>query len=99
MSKQEEREKGAFVYKGAGARSKMDGSAPPEQRLCDQEHVAMQRCLAARNHQEKWCKEQIKAWKQCFDETRAHHRTEHEKAQPRTWLDPSKYDKQGRPLR
>ena len=94
-----EREKGAFVYKGAGARSKMSADAPPEQRLCDKEHIAMQRCLAARNHQEKWCKEQIQAWKVCFDETRAQHYTESEKTKPRTWIDPSKFDKQGRPLK
>ena len=48
-----EREKGAFVYKGAGRRSKMAEDAAPEQRLCDTFHVQMQRCLAARNHQEK----------------------------------------------
>ena len=49
-----EREKGAFVYKGAGRRSRMAEDAPPEQRQCDTFHVQMQRCLAARNHQEKW---------------------------------------------
>ena len=48
-----EREKGAFVYKGAGRRSRMAADAPPEQRQCDTFHVQMQRCLAARNHQEK----------------------------------------------
>ena len=48
-----EREKGAFVYKGAGRRSRMAEDAVPEQRLCDNFHVQMQRCLAARNHQEK----------------------------------------------
>ena len=34
-----EREKGAFVYKGAGRRSKMTEDAAPEQRLCDTFHV------------------------------------------------------------
>ena len=38
-----EREKGAFVYKGAGRRSKMTEDAAPEQRLCDTFHVQMQR--------------------------------------------------------
>ena len=70
-----EREKGAFIYKGAGHRSKMSEDAPPEQRLCDKEHIAMQRCLAARSNQEKWCKEQIQAWKQCFDKQA--HQTQH----------------------
>ena len=41
------------MYKGAGRRSKMAEDAAPEQRLCDTFHVQMQRCLAARNHQEK----------------------------------------------
>ena len=52
-SRMSEREKGAFVYKGAGRRSRMAEDAVPEQRLCDTFHVQMQRCLAARNHQEK----------------------------------------------
>ena len=52
-SRMSEREKGAFVYKGAGRRSRMAEDAVPEQRLCDSFHVQMQRCLAARNHQEK----------------------------------------------
>ena len=37
----------------AGVRIAGTGSAVPEQRLCDTFHVQMQRCLAARNHQEK----------------------------------------------
>ena len=102
-----EREKGAFIYKGAGRRTKMSEDAPPEQRLCDNYHIAMQRCLAARNNQEKWCQEEIKAWKKCFEEQRALDGRASEGGLPgdgalqkaRQKLDPQKYDKQGRPLK
>ena len=125
-----EREKGAFVYKGAGRRSRMAEDAVPEQRQCDTFHVQMQRCLAARNHQEKWatrfepryartptdrsdglarpsrrwCQEDIKAWRRCFEEQRAlDGRPVDTRDNPlekaRQKLDPAKYDKQGRPLK
>ena len=99
-----EREKGAFVYKGAGRRSKMAEDAAPEQRLCDTFHVQMQRCLAARNHQEKWCQEDIKAWRKCFEEQRALDgrpvdSSDSPLQKARQKLDPAKYDKQGRPLK
>ena len=90
-----EREKGAFVYSGAGRRTKMGADAPPEQRLCDDYHIALQRCLAARNHQQKWCEEEVKSWKQCFDKQRALDGRAHD----RQWLDPERYDKQGRPIK
>ena len=127
-SRMSEREKGAFVYKGAGRRSKMAEDAAPEQRLCDTFHVQMQRCLAARNHQEKrvhalrtsnhartpaerpchhsrrWCQEDIKAWRKCFEEQRALDgrpvdSSDSPLQKARQKLDPAKYDKQGRPLK
>ena len=124
-----EREKGAFVYKGAGRRSRMAEDAPPEQRQCDTFHVQMQRCLAARNHQEKcspdsnpphppspstagrsgpsfyrrWCQEDIKAWRKCFEDQRALDGrpvdTVDVVQKARQKLDPAKYDRQGRPLK
>jgi len=105
-SEMTEREKGAFVYKGAGKRTKMSEDAPPEQRLCDTYHVAMQRCLAARNHQERWCQEEIRAWKKCFEDQRALDGRAREGLpddgplqKARQKLDPARYDKQGRPLK
>ena len=44
-SRMSEREKGAFVYKGAGRRSRTAEDAVPEQRLCDTFHMQMQRWI------------------------------------------------------
>jgi hypothetical protein len=63
------RQRGAFVYTGSGKKQSAD--APPEQHLCKVEACAIQRCLAAHNHQERWCEPAIKAWKECCDKVRA----------------------------
>ena len=57
------RQKGAFVYTGAGKKQPAD--APPEQRLCIESSVAIQRCMARNNHRQDRCKEAVDAWKQC----------------------------------
>ena len=57
------RHTGAFVYKGAGKKHAED--APPEEKLCSKEACAIQWCLAKHNHQEKWCRLTIDAWRDC----------------------------------
>jgi hypothetical protein len=57
------RHKGAFVYTGAGKKQPAD--APPEQRLCTEETIRIQRCMARNNHRQDRCKEEVEAWKRC----------------------------------
>ena len=57
------RHKGAFVYTGAG--KKHDKDAPPEQRLCANDAILIQRCMARHNHRQDRCKEEVEAWKRC----------------------------------
>jgi len=64
-----ERQAGAFVYTGAGRRQ--DEHAPIEQRLCREQSISIQRCLAAKNHKEVYCREEIKAWRECVVRARA----------------------------
>ena len=45
------RHKGAFVYTGAGKKQPAD--APPEQRLCSDEAIRIQRCMARNNHKQQ----------------------------------------------
>jgi hypothetical protein len=59
----EARAHGAFVYTGSGARQ--PEAAPAEQKECVKYAVAMQWCLAKRNHKEKWCTQPIEEWKAC----------------------------------
>ena len=63
------RQKGAFVYTGAGKKQPKD--APIEQRLCKDDSIAIQRCLARSNHKEVYCKEEIKVWKDCCERVKA----------------------------
>lgn len=63
------RHQGAFVYSGAGKKQPKD--APLEQRLCKEQAIAIQRCLARSNHKQIYCTEQIKAWKSCCDQAKA----------------------------
>ena len=65
------RETGAFVYTGAGRRTKMSADAPPEQKMCTDKACAIQRCLARNNHKQQRCEESIEAWKRCCREARA----------------------------
>ena len=57
------RHKGAFVYTGAGKKQPAD--APPEQRLCSDEAIRIQRCMARNNHKQQRCVEEVEAWKRC----------------------------------
>ena len=57
------RHKGAFVYEGSG--KKQPANAPPEQKACIDESIAIQRCMARNNHKQDRCKETIEAWKRC----------------------------------
>ena len=57
------RHKGAFVYEGAGKRQPQD--APPEQLLCKEHAIQIQRCMARNNHRQERCAEAVKAWKEC----------------------------------
>ena len=57
------RHTGAFVYQGSGRKQPAD--APPEQVLCKDFSIALQRCMARNNHKQERCTEAIKAWKQC----------------------------------
>lgn len=55
-------------YTGSG--KKVAEGAPVEQDACKKEACAIQWCLARRNHQEKYCKDYIVAWKECCDKAR-----------------------------
>ena len=57
------RQKGAFVYQGAGKKQPKD--APPEQWLCIDESIAIQRCMARNNHRQDRCTEAVDVWKRC----------------------------------
>ena len=63
------RHKGAFVYTGAGKKQPAD--APPEQRLCTDEAISIQRCMARNNHKQERCKEEVEAWKHCCTRVKA----------------------------
>ena len=63
------RQTGAFVYTGAGKKQPAD--APLEQKLCKDEAIAIQRCLARCNHKQVYCKEAIAAWKTCCERVKA----------------------------
>lgn len=60
-----QRERGAFVYQGAGRRSRQDPDAPPEQTRCAEEAIRVQRCMARNNHKQQRCTEDVEAWKRC----------------------------------
>ena len=52
----------------------------------------------------RWCQEDIKAWRKCFEEQRALDgrpvdSSDSPLQKARQKLDPAKYDKQGRPLK
>ena len=57
------RHKGAFIYEGSGKKQPRD--APPEQKLCIDESIRIQRCMARNNHKQERCKEEVEAWKRC----------------------------------
>jgi len=57
------RHSGAFVYQGSGRRQAAD--APPEQKLCKELAIELQRCMARNNHKQERCAEAVKAWKAC----------------------------------
>ena len=63
------RHKGAFVYQGAGKKQPAD--APIEQKLCKDQSIAIQRCLARSNHKEAYCREEIKVWRACVERAKA----------------------------
>ena len=58
----------------------------------------------AARHSRRWCQEDIKAWRKCFEEQRALDgrpvdSSDSPLQKARQKLDPAKYDKQGRPLK
>ena len=62
------RQNGAFVYTGSG--KKQSPSAAAEQKECIKQAVAIQYCLAKRNHKQIYCKAAIEDWQQCCDKVR-----------------------------
>lgn len=63
------RHAGAFVYSGAGKKQRAD--ATPEEKLCTDEVIAIQRCLARNNHKQSRCEEAVRSWKLCCEKVRA----------------------------
>lgn len=56
------------MYTGSG--KKHAEGAPIEQIKCKKEACNIQWCLARRNHQEKYCLDFIKAWKECCEKAK-----------------------------
>ena len=54
---------GAFVYQGSGKRQ--DPNAPPEQRICVNESVAIQRCMSRNGSNQNRCQWEVEKWKAC----------------------------------
>lgn len=65
------RSSGAFVYQGSG--KKQDPDAPPEQRLCVNQVVATQKCMARHGSRQDRCKAEVDAWKKCVRRVKEAH--------------------------
>jgi len=65
------RDTGAFVYQGSGRRHAPD--APPEQRLCEKETLATQRCMSRNASRQDRCLHEVEAWKRCVRRVKEAH--------------------------
>ena len=62
------------MYTGAGKKQPAD--APPEQRLCKQDAINIQWCMARNNHRQDRCKEEVEVWKRCCARVKEAHAAE-----------------------
>ena len=57
------RQKGAFVYQGAGKKHSKDATL--SERKCEKHTIAVQWCLAKNDHKQDRCQDLVDVWKAC----------------------------------